>query len=607
MKDRTHVAAVGGLLSRDILNKIATSDPALSGTDPTDYGLVPGERTGDAVTRSWHRLVGIWANFRQAETRRPETDRTATTLTRDRWLKPLLEELGFTNLSNVKTITLDDKEYPISHEWDNTVPIHQLGWRLPVDKRTPGIAGAAKKSPHSLVQEFLNGSDEHLWGIVTNGRILRILRDNAALTRQAYCEFDLQAIFDSDSYSDFQTLWRACHRTRFQGTPPANCHLEKWNIEAITSGTRALNQLRDGVEEALLKMGNGFLAHRDNTHLRQNIRLGQLTADDFLRQLLRLVYRMLFLLVAESRELLLAPDTPNAAKARYYRYYSVSRLRRLAERRPGTAHSDLWQSLKLTMNALDTNSNPIPELGLVPLGSFLWSPDAIADIDGAQIDNRHLLAAIRHLCFTRDHQAKALRPVDYKNLGSEELGSVYESLLELHADLNGDARTFKLDTAAGSERKVTGSYYTPTPLINRLLDETLEPLLHRAETQPDPDKALLGLRVLDPACGSGHFLIAAAHRIARRLATVRTNGDEPTPEQTRTALRQVIGQCLYGIDINPMAVELCKVSLWLEANQNGQPLNFLDHHIACGNSLLGTTPQLLDVLPRDVVDSLVFG
>ena len=302
---------------------------------------------------------------------------------------------------------------------------------------------------------------------------------------------------------------------------------------------------------------------------------------------------MLFLLVAESRKMLLDPEAGHVAKNRYYQHYSMTRLRRLAERRRGTAHSDLWQSIQVTINSLDSKSEGIPALGLVPLGSSLWSPDTISDIHQAQIDNRHLLAATHHLCFTRDAQAKALRPVDYRNLGSEELGSVYESLLELHANINSDARTFKLDTAAGSERKVTGSYYTPTVLIDRLLDEALDPLLDRAETASDPEKALLDLRVLDPACGSGHFCIAAAHRIAGRLATTRAVDNEPTPGEIRTALRDVIGRCIYGIDINPMAVELCKVSLWLEANHNGQPLSFLDHHIVCGNSILGTTPELL--------------
>ena len=594
MKDRPHVVAAGGLLSRDVLNRVSTSDQTLPATNPTDYGLVQGERIGDAAARSWNRLVGVWANFRQAETRLPDTDRTATTITRERWLKPLLEELGFVALPRARDLSFAEKEYPISHEWDNTVPIHQLGWRLPVDKRTPGITGAAKTSPHSLLQEFLNRSDQHLWGIVTNGQVLRLLRDNATLTRQAYCEFDLQAIFDGDAYSDFQTLWRTCHRTRFEGTPPASCHLEKWNIESITAGTRALGQLREGVKNAIETIGTGFLFHHHNTQLRHNLRQGDLTTQRFHHQLLRLVYRMLFLLVAESRELLLSPTAGETAKRRYYHYYSISRLRNLAERRRGrTAHSDLWKSLRVTMNSLDSGSGGIPALGLVPLGSFLWSPDTIPDIHTAQIDNRHLLNAIHHLCLTPDIQAKALRPVDYKNLGSEELGSVYESLLELHPQVNVDARTFELISAAGSERKITGSYYTPTPLISRLLDETLDPLLDLAETSPDPETALLGLRILDPASGSGHFLIAAAHRIAGRLATTRTNGSEPTPTQLRTALREVIGRCVYGIDINPMAVELCKVSLWLEANHNGQPLSFLDHHIVCGNSLLGTTPELL--------------
>ena len=145
------------------------------GTNPTDYGLVPGERIGDAAARSWNRLVGIWANFRQAESRLPDTDRTATTLTRDRWLKPLFEELGFANIPRVQSPTIDEKDYPISHQWGTNVPVHQLGWRLLVGKRTPGITGAAKTSPHGLVQEFLNRSDQHLWGIVTNGQVLRLV------------------------------------------------------------------------------------------------------------------------------------------------------------------------------------------------------------------------------------------------------------------------------------------------------------------------------------------------------------------------------------------------------------------------------------------------
>ena len=106
--------------------------------------------------------------------------------------------------------------------------------------------------------------------------------------------------------------------------------------------------------------------------------------------------------------------------------------------------------------------------------------------------------------------------------------------------------------------------------------------------------ALLAVTVCDPACGSGHFLVAAARRIAKRLAAVREHNPEPTVEALRTALRDVVKHCIYGVDVNPMAVELAKVSLWLEALDPGKPLAFLDAHIKCGNALIGATPTLID-------------
>lgn len=183
--------------------------------------------------------------------------------------------------------------------------------------------------------------------------------------------------------------------------------------------------------------------------------------------------------------------------------------------------------------------------------------------------------------------------MDWRNLGPEELGSVYESLLELHPDVNIEAASFSLRVAGGHERKTTGSYYTPTSLVDCLLDSALDPVLEQATKATDPECAILHLKVCDPACGSGHFLIAAAHRVARRLAAVRTGDAEASPDAVRHALRDVIGHCVYGVDVNEMAVELCKVNLWLEALDPGKPLSFLDHRIQNGNSLLGATPALL--------------
>lgn len=585
------VTSIGGLLPRDLLDRVSVADSALPGIDPTDYGLAPGERLSDAVTRSWNRLQGVWDAFSKALASLPESEQTATALTRERWLRPLFEELGFAGLPTASGLSVDGKDYSVSHLWGATVPIHLPGARVPIDRLSRGVRGAARMSPHGLVQELLNRSDAALWGMVSNGQVLRLLRDNASLTRQAYVEFDLQAMFDGEAFSDFVLLWLCCHRTRFEGDPAEKCVLEQWTAEAAAAGTRALDRLRDGVEAAIQSLGEGFVRHRANGPLRDALRNRELSTADLQRQLLRLVYRLLFLLVAESRDLLLDPKADETARQRYRAFYSIERLRTLASRRRGTPHDDLWASLLVTMRMLDESG--ASSLGLRPLGSFLWSAEAIDALGEASIDNRHLLDSIRHLCLTRDDEAKVTRAVDYRNLGAEELGSVYESLLELHAELDVDGRTFALDTAAGNDRKTTGSYYTPTPLINVLLDSALDPVLDEAEQAADPGAALLAVKVVDPAAGSGHFLIAAAHRIASRLASVRSGGGEPSPEEQRHALRDVIGHCIYGIDVNPMAVELCKVSLWMEATEPGRPLSFLDHRIVCGNSLLGTTPALV--------------
>jgi hypothetical protein len=351
-----------------------------------------------------------------------------------------------------------------------------------------------------------------------------------------------------------------------------------------------LDRLRDGVEQAIKALGGGFLAHPANAQLREKLRSGALSKQDYYRQLLRLIYRQLFLFVAEDRDLLYDPKANPEARERYTHYYSTARLRRLAAGHRGTKHGDLYRSLRLVMEKLGSNEG-CPPLALPALGSFLWSETAIPDLVRCDISNRDFLDALRALAFTLDN--KVLRSVGYKNLGSEELGSIYESLLELHPELNVDAGTFNLTTAGGHERKTTGSYYTPTSLIQCLLDSALDPVLAEAARKPNTEAAILDLKVCDPACGSGHFLVAAAHRIARRLAAIRTGDDAPSPEATRPALRDVISHCIYGVDVNPMAVELCKVSLWMEAIEPGKPLTFLDHHIQCGNSLLGTTPALL--------------
>ncbi len=577
------VRVEGSILPADLLQRVAAGDARLGGLRPEDYHLA-GEKVNEATNHAWNRLLPAWDAFKAAAEKLPPGD-PGHAATLNKWLLPLWRTLEYGQLDPARPFEIDTKEYAISHVRYHS-PIHLVGFRQDLDKRVETPEGK-RPSPHGLVQELLNRSEAHLWGFVSNGLKLRILRDNIRLTRQAFVEFDLQAMFDGKVYSDFALLWRLCHESRVHADRPEQCWLEKWSKTAAEQGLRALDQLRGGVETAVEALGRGFL-HPANAALLQRLRSGALPAMDYYRQLLRVVYRLLFLFVAEDRELLFDPAAPEPARDRYARFYSTARLRRLAERLRGTQHTDLYHGLDLVLTRL--GSGGCPDLGLPALGGLL-DPAGTPDLAGCRISNADLLEAVRALAVVSD--GRSLRPVDYRNLGSEELGSVYESLLELHPQFTPDPPAFVLKSASGHERKTTGSYYTPTGLITCLLDSALDPVLDEAAAKPDPEKAILGLKVCDPACGSGHFLIAAAHRIARRLASVRTQEEEPAPDAVRHALRDVIGRCVFGVDINPMAVELCQVALWMEALEPGKPLSFLKHHVQCGNSLLGTTPALL--------------
>lgn len=204
----------GGLLPPDLLKRIAAGGRGLKGLDPADYHLVPGERINEVTSRSWNRLLGAWTAFRDTAAALAPGAPDAG-LTRDRWLLVLFQELGYGRLEPVRSLEIDGKAYPISHRW-GPCPIHLVGFRTDLDTRTKGVVGAARQSPHSMVKEFLTRSPEALWGCVSNGHRLRLLRDNASLTRQAYVEFDLEAMMLGEVYADFVILWLLCHQSRVE-------------------------------------------------------------------------------------------------------------------------------------------------------------------------------------------------------------------------------------------------------------------------------------------------------------------------------------------------------------------------------------------------------
>lgn len=343
---------------------------------------------------------------------------------------------------------------------------------------------------------------------------------------------------------------------------------------------------------ALVALGQGFLAHPENHALRAALDNDELSTRDYFNQLLLLAYRMIFLLIVEERALLHPVGTDETASALYRSDYSLGRLRDLSVMNsPDDGLSDLWDRAKTVFRGLEHGD---AHLGLPALAGVFTSTRCSA-LDAAMLANRSLLFAVSKLSWLRT-DAELVR-VNWRDMSPEELGCVYESLLELVPEIPKGSRTLDLPIAGAtnsSARQSTGSYYTPDSLVQVVLDGALEPVIADtiARHPEKPDRALLDLAIVNPSCGSGHFLLAAARRLASHVARLSVRSATAAPD-VRHALRQVVSQCIYGVDLNPMAVELCKVSLWMEAAVPGLPLTFLDSRIQLGNALLGTTPELM--------------
>ena len=576
----------GAILSPDILGQ--TED--LPGQKASEFGLDPGTRVKDEIARCWADAQDYWRIFqRKLETVKEGSN--ATTETRNLWIVPLMGLLRYDIEYQARGTELDGRIYAISHRATNraNTPVQIVGARDPAGLDKKPANAARRMSAHALVQEFLNLHDQ-LYGLVTDGHYLRLLRDSSRLVKQSYLEFDLDRIFTDGLFADFAVLYRMLHATRLPLTndDAAESLIERYHQDSLDQGARIRAGLSNAVEKAILDFANGFLKHADNEAIRAAVTSGELSASDYYQQLLRLIYRLLFLMVIEERDLVFPADAPGAQRDMHRRFYSVSRLRRLSEQRylADRRRHDLWLALQACFHLFEADG-PGAKLGIAPLAGDLFSPQALGSLAGSTLGNDVLLGCLRSLGLYRHPDSGQLIRVNYAALNVEEFGSVYEGLLEYQPEFVGEGRELQFRFRLGDERAATGSHYTPDDLVQPLIRHSLDHLIADCRKAEDPETALLNLRVADIACGSGHILLAAARRIANELAVVRTGEEQPSPSAYRTALRDTIRQCVYGVDANPLAVELCKVALWLEAHIPGQPLNFLDHHIKCGNAIVG--------------------
>ncbi len=612
----------GNIISSDILSKVSQDDIRFQ--KPIDFGLDRNISVREEIGIAWGIAHAHWKGFRiKKENLSP--DDTGTTITRNNWIVPFMQALGY-DLNIAKAEMINDKSYAISHRAvnKNGFPVHIVGVNQSLDKRAEH---GARLSPHALVQEYLN-NHEHLYAITTNGSFLRVLRDATRLSRLSYLEFDLARIMEEELYAEFALLFRVIHATRFpeKQDEGADCIFEFYHQEALASGTRIRERLSIAVEQSIKLFGNGLLQHPANTDLRERVN-NMLSADNYYFYLLRTVYRILFLLVIEERNLIFPEKRDEDLQKKrkfYYQFYSIQRLTKLAERRVyvDPHKTDLWDALLSTFRLFEKEKYA-NKLGLQALGSGLFAHGAIGILEQQRLNNKTVLGVLRYLVMFENENKQWTR-VNYADLDVEEFGSVYEGLLDYDPQIKIEHGMASFSFVVGDGRSSSGSHYTPEELVKPLIKHSLDYIIKdklkegKAKGHDETSKmiaqceALLTITVCDVACGSGHILLSAARRIGMELAILResleakSKVEQPSPTFLRQAIRDVIRHCIYGVDLNPLAVELCKVALWLEAHNPNEPLNFLDHHIKCGNAIVGLAhiDELENNIPNEAFKAL---
>ena len=490
-------------------------------------------------------------------------------------------------------------------------------------------------SPHGQILRYLSTADiesesQIRWGILTNGGVWRLYDYRARPRASGYYEADLTALIKSDSEDELRIFYLLFRRDAFtlqQGA--TTTFLET----ALTEGRQYEEKVAKDLSSIVFKLVFPDLVSALADATTENLSQIREAALIFL-------YRLLFVLYAEDRGLLPVNDSR-------YDDYGLRKIRneianRTEQKDTFSARvSNYYDSLVNLFRIIDEGD---PSIGLPPYNGGLFASQAAPMLEKVRLPDSKIAPIIYSLSHVQDPHGTH-RFVNYRDMSAQQLGSIYERLLE-HEPMREDGEiTIRLNPYA---RKDSGSFYTLQELVDLIVDRTLKPLAEerlkafedkaaalksirrpkderKAELQKlDPAEAVLNLKVLDPAMGSGHFLVTAvdflSDYIAELIEYVPTvpdwlNGDYVSPlvkrvETIRSEIirrakesdwvldetqltdqaiirRMVLKRCIYGVDKNPLTVELAKVSLWLHSFTVGAPLSFLDHHLRCGDSLIG--------------------
>jgi len=558
-------------------------------------------------------------------------------------------------------------------------------WDRPLDTQSADEeAQLSNRNPSFQIVHYLVATGVE-WGILTNGATWRLYSTKARSRVDTYYEVNLQSILESGDEEAFKFFYHFFRAASFVESPETGTtFIGRVFTGSIQYGSELQHRLKELIfDEIFLHLAEGFIEFQRKDGVREIDTAENL--DAIYEGTLRLLYRLLFLLYAEARDLLPVQGE------RGYRKYSMMHLKRRAWKavREGETLSsvghDYWNDLQSLFRIIDLGDS---DLNVPRYNGGLFRqthPKNAFFIDHA-VPDKYLVPALHLLTMDEDPETGEQRFIDYKTLDVEQLGSIYEGLLEFHLriamnplavtkekgkevykpvdEVDKPLRLIEqgepyLENDKG-ERKATGSYYTPDYIVQYIVENTVGPVLEERAVKfadlmaeihekssgrhKQPVKRLeqeavdtfLGIKVCDPAMGSGHFLVRATDYLAehiiveldkypdnpviRQIESIRQDIietlsdqgiqiDERVLKDTNLLKRMVMKRCIYGVDLNPMATELAKLSLWLDSFTVGAPLSFLDHHLKVGNSLIGTTVQEVEeaLQPGEGVTEDLFG
>ena len=561
-------------------------------------------------------------------------------LTRQEFIEPVLKKFGYAFLPNTRLpigkrqqepdyiLFADEKTKDSVFELERIAQYEAAISLLEVKKVNHSLDAVSKKEtpgrfPHQQVRDYLQYATDNTgkpffnWAILTNGNKWRLYCRNSHPSDY----FELNFKDSIHSKSDFTTFYALFRPAAFLKNVDGRCALDDLREESLQVQTELEKDLRKRVFNILRELANGFYKNKEN-------HIGEDDLNILYDNCLIFLYRLLFILYAEGRGLLPVKPGGVGSNKHYRDRYSVTALITKLKS-PLYYDSDdfteLYERLLGLFHLINGNQPSRNKACQVPqYNGGLFDNTKHRFLEKWRVGERTMANVLRGLVFSSIPVSSGEtlnfdfgETIDYADLEVRQLGSIYEGLLEHHLELNGDHIILIGDK---SDRKATGTYYTPDYIVQYIVDKTLQPLCEGIERLPEVQKAkeekiednsfaeeVLNLNVLDPAMGSGHFLVRATEFLADQIVYHPTTElhikEVPrglSHEQAEISYwrRRVVESCIYGVDLNPLAVELAKLSLWLTCIAVKQPLSFLDHHLRPGNSLIGAKLSELSSLPE---------